>query len=138
MPPKPAELIIFVNGEFLPQSQAKISVLDHGLMYSDGCFDAWCGRNGFIFQLDAHLDRLYRSVHGLKLDLRVPKDELHQNIIKTVYVNSVADFYIKVLVTRGISPEPKYHPQLSDGDGTRDGDAGPGGLLLGVRLHQRG
>jgi len=39
MPPKPEELIIFVNGEFLPDSQAKISVLDHGLMYGDGCFD---------------------------------------------------------------------------------------------------
>ena len=81
MPPKPTELFIFVNGEFLPNSQAKISVLDHGLMYGDGCFDAWCGKNGFIFQLDAHLDRLYRSVHGLKLDLRMPKDEMRQNII---------------------------------------------------------
>ena len=60
MPPQPAELIIYVNGEFLPDSQAKISTLDHGLMYGDGCFDAWCGRNGFIFQLDGHLDRLYR------------------------------------------------------------------------------
>ena len=67
MPPTPPEGIIFVNGEFLPDSQAKISTLDHGLMYGDGCFDAWCGRNGFIYQLDAHLDRLYRSVEGLKI-----------------------------------------------------------------------
>ncbi len=67
MPPTPSEGIIFVNGEFLPDSQAKVSALDHGLMYGDGCFDAWCGRNGFIFQLDAHLDRLYRSVEGLKI-----------------------------------------------------------------------
>ena len=67
MPPTPDELIIFVNGEFLPDSQATISALDHGLMYGDGCFDAWCGRNGFIYQLDAHLDRLYRSVEGLKI-----------------------------------------------------------------------
>jgi branched-chain amino acid aminotransferase len=111
MPPEPEELIIFVNGEFLPDSQAKISVLDHGLMYGDGCFDAWCGRNGFIFQLDAHLDRLYRSVAGLKIDLRMPKDEMRKNIIKTVYMNAVADFYIKVLVTRGISPHPVIDPR---------------------------
>ncbi len=106
MPAKPKEPIIFVNGEFLPQSQAKISVLDHGLMYGDGCFDAWCGRNGFIFQLDAHLDRLYRSVHGLKIDLRMPKATMRENIIECVHRNVVPDVYIKVLVTRGISPEP--------------------------------
>ncbi|MBI4790055.1 MAG: aminotransferase class IV [Chloroflexi bacterium] len=111
LPAKPAEAVIFVNGEFLPQSQAKISVLDHGLMYGDGCFDAWCGRNGFIFQLDGHLDRLYRSVHALKLDLRMPKQEMRKNIIETVYRNTVVDFYIKVLVTRGISPEPVIDPR---------------------------
>ena len=36
------------------------------LMYGDGVFGAWCGRNGFLYELDAHLDRLYRSVHALK------------------------------------------------------------------------
>ncbi len=111
MPPQPEELIIFVNGEFLPDSQAKISVLDHGLMYGDGCFDAWCGRNGFIYELDAHLDRLYRSVTGLKIDLRMPKAEMREKIIETVYRNAVADFYIKVLVTRGISPHPVIDPR---------------------------
>jgi branched-chain amino acid aminotransferase len=111
MPSKPSEPVIFVNDEFLPQSQAKISVLDHGLMYGDGCFDAWCGRNGFIFQLDAHLDRLYRSVHALKLDLRMAKADMRANIIETVYRNSLVDFYIKVLVTRGISPEPVIDPR---------------------------
>ena len=72
MPPAPKEPIIYVNGEFLPQSEAKISVLDHGLMYGDGCFDALTGRNGFIFELDAHLDRLYKSVRGLKINLKMP------------------------------------------------------------------
>ena len=111
MPPEPSERIIYVNGEFLPQSQAKISVLDHGLMYGDGCFDAWCGRNGFIFQLDAHLDRLYRSIAGIKLAEPMPKAEMREKIIQTVYMNAVSDFYIKVLVTRGISPEPVIDPR---------------------------
>ena len=79
MPPNPDELIIYVNGDFLPDSRATISTLDHGLVYGDGCFDAWCGRNGFIYQLDAHLDRLYRSVEGLKIrNLRVPKEEMRR------------------------------------------------------------
>lgn len=111
MPPTPPELIINVNGEFLPDSQAKISVLDHGLMYGDGVFDAWCGRNGFIFQLDAHLNRLYRSVRGLKIDLAMPKEVMREKIIETVHRNALVDFYIKVLVTRGISPHPVINPR---------------------------
>ena len=110
MPSKPKELFIYVNGEFLPNSQAKISVTDHGLMYGDGCFDAWCGKNGFIFQLDAHLDRLYRSVHALKIALPMPKAEMRKKIIECVHMNSLSDFYIKLLVTRGISPEPVIDP----------------------------
>lgn len=111
MPPSPSEPIIYVNGEFLPQSKAKISVLDHGLMYGDGCFDALTGRNGFIFQLDAHLDRLYKSVRGLKIDLKMPKDEMKEKIIKCVFENSLSGFYIKILVTRGISPQPVINPR---------------------------
>lgn len=110
MPSRPKELFIYVNGEFLPNSEAKISVMDHGLLYGDGCFDAWCGRNGFIFQLDAHLDRLYRSVHALKIPLKMPKTEMRQKIIDTVHMNSLEDFYIKVVITRGISPEPVIDP----------------------------
>jgi len=111
LPARPVEPIIYVNGEFLPKSQAKISVLDHGLMYGDGCFEAWCGRKGFIFQLDPHLERLYRSVHALRLDLRVKQTDLRQDIIETVHQNVLLDFYIKVLITRGISPEPVIDPR---------------------------
>ena len=110
MPPKPSEHWLYVNGEFLADSQAKISVMDHGLLYGDGCFDAWCGRNGFIFQLDAHLDRMWRSVHALKIKPKLTKEELRALIIECVHRNSLVDFYIKVAITRGISPEPVIDP----------------------------
>lgn len=108
LPPAPDERIIYVNGEFLPQSRALISVLDHGLMYGDGCFDAWCGRNGFIFQHEMHTKRLFRSIKALKLDrwLSMGYQEMFDTVIETVRRNVVTDFYVKVLVTRGISSEP--------------------------------
>jgi branched-chain amino acid aminotransferase len=112
MPPAPEELVIYVNGEFLPDSRAMVSALDHGLMYGDGCFDAWCGRNGYIYQLDAHLDRLYQSVAGLKIRaFDMPKEAMRAAIIETVHHNSLVDFYIKVLVTRGVSPHPVIDPR---------------------------
>lgn len=114
LPARPAERIIYVNGEYLLQSNAKISVLDHGLMYGDGCFDAWTGRNGFIYELDPHLDRLYRSIFSLRLNMHLKKDELRAIIIETVRRNIHKDFYIKVLVTRSASPEPVIDPRKCD------------------------
>lgn len=111
LPQEPSEPIIYMNGEFLPQSKANISVLDHGLLYGDGCFDAWCGKNGFIFQLDPHLERLYRSMFALKIDCPMPIEEMRAKIIETVYLNSLSDFYIKVVITRGISPHPVIDPR---------------------------
>jgi branched-chain amino acid aminotransferase len=115
---RPSEHVVYVNGEYLPDSRATVSALDHGLMYGDGCFDAWCGRNGFVYQLDAHLDRLYRSVAGLKIrNLRMEKAEMRDVIVETVRRNGLADFYVKVLVTRGVSPHPVMDPR-------KCGDAG--------------
>ncbi len=113
LPPAPEERIIYVNGEFLPQSKAMISVLDHGLMYGDGCFDAWCGRNGFIFQHEMHTQRLFRSIRALKLDrwMKMTYEAMFDTVIETVRRNVVTDFYIKVLVTRGISSEPVINPR---------------------------
>jgi len=110
-PPQPPEYILFLNGEFLPQSQAKLSVLDHGFMYGDGCFDAYCGKNGYIFDLEGHTDRLYRSIHALKLNVKMTKAELNRNIVEAVRRNGLVDFYIKVIVSRGPSPEPVIDPR---------------------------
>ena len=111
VPKKPQEQIIFVNGEFLPQSQALISVLDHSFMYGDGCFDAYCGKNGFIFMLEEHTNRLYRSIHALKLNVTMSKEEMNRNIVECVKQNGLLDFYIKVIVSRGASPEPVLDPR---------------------------
>jgi branched-chain amino acid aminotransferase len=80
-------------------------------MYGDGCFDAWTGRNGFIYELDPHLNRLYRSIFSLRLKMHLKKEELRAIIIETVKRNALKDFYIKVLVTRGASPEPVIDPR---------------------------
>jgi branched-chain amino acid aminotransferase len=112
LPPKPDELLTYVNGQFLPDSRASISVLDHGLLFGDGCFDSWGGRNGFIYQLDAHLDRLYQSAEGLKIrNFSIEKEEMRAKIIETVHRNVLVDFYIKVLITRGPSPHPTIDPR---------------------------
>ncbi len=110
-PSRPAEPIVYVNGSFLPQSHATISVFDHAVLYGDGVFDTSCAWNGYIFMLDAHLDRLYRSIHAAKLAIGVSKDELKTLIVETVRRNGLINAYIKVVVSRGVSPEPLLDPR---------------------------
>ena len=114
MPKAPREFIICVNGEFLPDSQAFISVLDHGLLYGDGCFEAWCGKNGFIYELDARLKRMRESLFALKITPVESMEKIRADIIETVRRNALIDFYIKLVITRGSSPHPVMDPRKCD------------------------
>lgn len=104
------EWIAYVNGEYVPQSEAKLSVFDHGILYGDGVFDTWCAWNGYIFEMDGHLDRLYRSIHSFQIDMPLGKEALKKIIIKVVETNGAKNQYIKCLVTRGVGPRPLLSP----------------------------
>jgi len=64
------ELSVYVDGKFYPQSEAKVSVFDHGLLYGDGVFEGIRAYNGRVFKLDRHLERLYHSAKAI--DLKIP------------------------------------------------------------------
>jgi len=101
-----AEWIAYVNGEYVPQSEAKLSIFDHGILYGDGVFDTCCTWNGYIFKLDQHVDRLFRSIHAFQIDMPLSREELRSVIIKVVETNGEKNQYIKCLVTRGVGPRP--------------------------------
>ena len=54
-------MIIYLDGRFVPEEEARVSVFDHGLLYGDGVFEGIRAYNGKIFRLDEHLARLYDS-----------------------------------------------------------------------------
>ena len=64
----PANRIIYVNREFVPQSEARISVLDHAVLYGDGVFETAAAYEGRIFKLDAHIERGFRSMAAIALE----------------------------------------------------------------------
>lgn len=100
------ELIVYLNGEFVPESQAKISVFDHGLLYGDAVFDTWCAWAGGIFHLDAHLNRLFDSMKAVMIKPPLSKEEFRQALIETVRRNGFREAYLKAIVTRGTGPIP--------------------------------
>jgi len=96
------ELLVYVDGEYYPKSQAKISVYDHGLLYGDGIFEGIRAYNGVVFKLKEHIDRLYRSAHTIMLQIPVTKEEMMRIVLETLRKNNLKDSYIRLVVTRGV------------------------------------
>jgi branched-chain amino acid aminotransferase len=96
------ELLVYINGEYYPKSQAKISVYDHGLLYGDGIFEGIRAYNGVVFKLREHIDRLYRSAKVIMLDIPLTKEEMINAVLETLRRNNLRDAYIRLVVTRGV------------------------------------
>lgn len=94
-------LVIYVNGEFVPKDEAKVSVFDHGYLYGDGVFEGIRAYHGRVFRLDAHLDRLFDSAHYLMLEIPLTKEEMKAAILETVRRCGLRDTYIRPVVSRG-------------------------------------
>jgi branched-chain amino acid aminotransferase len=107
-------LIIYLDGEFVEEKDAKISVFDHGLLYGDGVFEGIREYSGKIFKLDGHIDRLFMSAHAIDLNIPVSKEQIKNIICQTLKKNNLMDGYIRVVVTRGIGDlglDPKKCPK---------------------------
>ena len=94
-------MIIYLDGRFVPEEEARVSVFDHGLLYGDGVFEGIRAYNGKIFRLDEHLARLYDSAKAIDLAIPLTKAEMTEVIKETLRRNSLRDAYIRPIVTRG-------------------------------------
>lgn len=95
-------MIIYLNGEFLPEEKAKISPFDHGFLYGDGVFETMVVTNGLVFKLDQHLERLYDSLTVLKIKIPFSKNKLKKLVLETLRRNSLKDGYVRLIVSRGV------------------------------------
>ena len=93
--------MVYVDGKFYPQSEAKISVFDHGLLYGDGVFEGIRAYSGRIFKLDRHMDRLFNSAKAIDLKIPHTKEEMAGIIVEACRKNDIHDGYIRPVVTRG-------------------------------------
>jgi branched-chain amino acid aminotransferase len=96
-----AELLIYIDGNYYPQSEAKISVFDHGLLYGDGVFEGIRAYDGYVLKLDEHIARLYASAKAIDLEIPLPKEKFEEAIVQTIRKNNLKDTYVRVVVTRG-------------------------------------
>jgi branched-chain amino acid aminotransferase len=96
------ELQIYIDGEYYPKSQAKISVYDHGFLYGDGVFEGIRVYNGVVFKLREHVQRLYDSAHALMLQIPLTQEQMIQAVAETVRKNQMENSYVRLVVTRGV------------------------------------
>jgi branched-chain amino acid aminotransferase len=94
------ELLIYLDGKFVPKSEAKVSVYDHGFLYGDGVFEGIRAYNGRVFKLKEHVDRLYDSAKAIAMDIPLTKDEMTEIILETLRKNNLKDAYIRPIVSK--------------------------------------
>ncbi len=98
------ELLIYLDGQIVPESQAKISVFDHGVLYGDGVFEGIRFYNGRVFRLDQHIRRLYDCARAILLNVTMTPEEMTRATCDTVRANGLRDGYIRLVITRGVGP----------------------------------
>ena len=93
---------IYIDGKYLEEKSAKISVFDHGLLYGDGVFEGIRAYNGRVFKLKEHIDRLFYSAKAILLSIPMGHAEIMRAVVETCRRNKLRDGYIRLVVTRGV------------------------------------
>ena len=99
-----SEAVVYLNGEYLPQTQARVSVLDRGFLFGDGVYEVIPVFGGEPLRLNEHLERLQRSMDrvGLQNPLSISEwNDVFQTLLER---NPGGDRSIYLQVTRGVSP----------------------------------
>lgn len=104
------EQIVYLNGEYLPIDQAKVSVLDRGFIFGDGVYEVIPAYGGHPLRLKHHLLRLQNSLDAIRL-VNPRSDEEWSSIIESIIEkNHGEDQYIYLQVTRGVAKRDHRFP----------------------------
>ncbi|MDG2294612.1 MAG: D-amino-acid transaminase [Paracoccaceae bacterium] len=109
--------IVYVNGEYLPEEDAKISIFDRGFLMADGVYEVTSVLDGKLIDFDGHAVRLERSLRELEMENPISKEDLLQVHRKLVSRNGVEEGMIYLQITRGapedrdfVFPDPETTP----------------------------
>jgi D-alanine transaminase len=95
--------IVYVNGEYLPEAEGKISIFDRGFLFADGVYEVTPIVNGRVVDYDAHAERLDRSLNELRIAWPCAKEELRTMHVELIKRNKLNEGLIYLQVTRGVA-----------------------------------
>ena len=94
-------MYVYLNGKIVPSKEAVVSVFDHGFLYGDGVYETLRVYDGVIFELEEHLQRLFRSAILIGLNIPLEINALKVSIYETLIANTLRNAYIRLTVSRG-------------------------------------
>jgi branched-chain amino acid aminotransferase len=112
--PRNETILININGELFPRSEAKISVFDSGFILGDGVWEGLRLHHGKLVFLKQHMRRLYDGAKALDMDIGLSPQALCERIMATCEANDMHDgVHIRLMVTRGVKATPYQDPRVT-------------------------
>ncbi len=106
--------VVFMDGDYRPISEAKISMLDFGFTRSDTTYDVVHVWNGSFFRLEDHLDRFSRSLAKAHMSIPHGRDQMREILMQCVRLTGLRDVYVAMLCTRGLPSKKSRDPRLCE------------------------
>jgi branched-chain amino acid aminotransferase len=106
-----ADGVAFVDGEYVPAHEARISIFDIGFTRGDAVYDTTSVWKGWFFRLDDHVARFRASCAGMRLTCPHPPEALRRILAECVHRAGLEDAYVQMIVTRGPFPPGVRDPR---------------------------
>ncbi len=100
--------IAYVNGAYVPMSEAYVHIDDRGYQFADGVYEGVSIRRGKLIDLEPHLDRLWRSMGELQMAAPMDRGPMRFVLKEVVRRNRIKDGFLYLQITRGVAP--RDHP----------------------------
>ena len=104
---------VFIEGDWKPLSEGKISLFDWGFTRSDVTYDVVSAWKGAFFRLEDHLDRFFASLDKLRMKIPYDRAEVRQILHGCVRAGDLDDAYVAMVCTRGVPPRGARDPRLA-------------------------
>jgi branched-chain amino acid aminotransferase len=104
---------VFIDGDWKPLSEAKISMFDWGFTHSDATYDVVSAWHGAFFRLEDHLDRFFASLGKMRLSIPYTRAEVREILHGCVKAGGLRDAYVAMVCTRGVPPRGARDPRLA-------------------------
>ncbi|WP_234196758.1 MULTISPECIES: aminotransferase class IV [Pseudacidovorax] len=113
------QVLVYLNGDFVPRNEAKVSIFDAGYVCGDGVWEGVRLVNGRVISFDAHIDRLFEGANAIAMDIGLSKQQVKDVILRTFEVNGMHDgAHARLMVTRGLKKTPNQDPRFIIGSAT--------------------
>ena len=100
---------VYLNGNYSPKNQTKLSILDRGFLFGDGVYELIPIYNKHIFYIENHLNRLKSSLELINIDSSIVDDDEFTKIIKSlISLNSYVNHHIYIHISRGVDKKRNH------------------------------